>query len=126
MIFLSDPTGDKPTMPQLLSFQGKSKCINMAQEISVQWQIVGTILLDDENGTIMLAIAQQFANNAQDINTEILRRWVQGKGIDCTWHSLLNALSGPCTALAGSVREALKEEETAESKAGMHIMQCMT
>ena len=113
-------------MPELLSFQGKTECFNVAQEIGIQWQVVGTILLDDKNGTIMPAIAEQFGNNVQNINTEILRRWVQGKGTDCTWHVLLDALGGPCRALAESMQEGLavdSEKEATNSEPGKHIMQ---
>ena len=109
-------------MPQLLSFQGKTKCFNVAEEIGVQWQVVGTILLNDENGTIIPAIAQQFSNNAQDINMEVLNRWIEGRGVDCTWQALLGALREPCRALYESMREALTEEAT-DSESGKHIMQ---
>ena len=114
-------TDDKPTMPQLLSFQGKTECFDVAQEIGIQWRVIGTILLDDKNGTIMPAIAQQFANNVQDINMEVLSRWIQRKGIECTWRVLLDALRGPCRALAKNVREALTldpQEAAADSEPG--------
>ena len=124
------PTDDKPTMPQLLSFQGKAEaeCFNVAQEIGIQWQVVGTILLDDKTGTIMPAIAQQFHSNIQDINMEVLRRWLQGRNISCTWRALLDALRGPCRALADSVREGLTvdpEEEATDRELGKHILQCI-
>ena len=112
-------------MPQLFSLQFKTKHINVAEEIGVQCRVVGTILLNDENGAIMPAIAQQFGNNVQNINMEVLSRWLQGKGIDCTWQALLGALRGPCRALAESVREALTEdpeEEATDSEPGKHSM----
>ena len=123
----SHTTGDKPTMPQLLSFQGKTECFNVAQEIGIQWQVVGTILLDDKNGTLMPAITKEFANNAQDINTEVLRRWIQGNGIDCTWRVLLDALKVPCRALSKRVEEALTvdpKEEATDGETGKYIMLC--
>ena len=116
---LSPPTDDRPTMPQLLSFKGKAKRINMAREIGIEWRVVGTVLLDDENGATMPAIAQQFGNNVQDINMEVLSRWLQGKGIDRTWRALLDALREPCRALAESVEEALTVEAT-DGEPGEH------
>ena len=111
-------------MPQLILFKGKTKRINVAREIGIEWWDIGTVLLNDENGTIMPAIAKEFRDNAQDINREVFRRWLQGEGIECTWHALLDALSGPCGALAESVREALTvdpEEEATDGEPGKHM-----
>ena len=117
-------------MTELISFRGKTESINVAQEIGIQWWVVGTALLDDKKGTIMPAIAQQFGNNTLLINMEVLSRWVQGKGIpDCTWRALLGALRGPCRALAESMLEALTvdpEEKATDSEPGKHTMQCVT
>ena len=117
---LSYHADDKATMPELISFQGTTECINVAQEIGIQWWIVGTTLLDDTKGTIMPAIAHQFGNNALLINMEVLSRWIQGKGIpDCTWRALLKALREPCRALAESMREVL----TTDDDQGKYMMQ---
>ena len=73
--------------------------------------MVGTTLLDDKDGTIIPAIAQQYANNVELINMEILRRWIQGKGMsDHTWGALLGVLRVHCFSLAESVEEALAEQ----------------
>ena len=70
--------------------------------------MVGTTLLDDKDGTIIPAIAQQYANNTEFINMEILRRWLQGKGIpDCTWRGLLGVLRVHCVVLAKRIEEVL-------------------
>ena len=74
--------------------------------------MVGTNLLDDKDGTIMPALARQYGNDAELINFEILRRWLQGKGIpDRTWGGLLGVLRVHCVALAENVEEALTAEE---------------
>ena len=110
------PTTDqKPTMPELTGLKGKSERINIAKEIGVQWWVVGTALLDDKNGTVTPAIAQQYGNNAELINMEILTRWINGKGMaDCTWHGLIGVLKEHCTALAESVEEVLTEQEVTD------------
>ena len=101
-------TDQKPTMPELTALQGRTQHINIAQEIGVQWEMVGTTLLDDRNGTIIPAIAQECGNNVERINTEILRRWQHGRGIpDRTWRGLLGVLHVHCTALAEGVEEVL-------------------
>ena len=95
-------------MPQLIGLQGKDKIINIAEAISDQWRVVGIALLNDESGGVVKALAKEFRGNAQDINLEILQRWIQGKGIsDCTWHGLLGVLRVHCGGLAESVEEAL-------------------
>ena len=77
----------------MISFQGKTECINLVQEIGAKWRMVGTTLLDDRKGTIMPAIAKSHGNDADDINVEVLSRWVQGQGIaDRTWRGLLGVL----------------------------------
>ena len=79
--------------------------------------MVGTALLDDRDGTIIPAIAIEYGNNSERINMEILRRWIQGKGIpDCTWRGLLGVLRMHCTSLAVSVEEALTAEEADQGK----------
>ena len=87
--------------------------------IGVKSMMVGTALLEDRDGTIIPAIAQQYVNNSERINMEILRRWIQGKGIpDRTWRGLLGVLRVHCAALAESVEEALTAEEADQGKSG--------
>ena len=106
-------------MPELIGLQGKTECINIAQDIGIHWYMVGTTLLDDKKGTIMPALAQQYGNDAQRINTEVLCRWINGRGIaDVTWHGLLSVLKIHCAALAKSVEEALTTTEAAEVEQG--------
>ena len=91
--------------------------------IGAEWDNVGTALLDDKDGTIIPAIAREHGNNAERINTEILRRWIQGKGIpDRTWKGLLCVLRNVrCISLADSVDEVLTEEEAEQGKPSTHV-----
>lgn len=114
-------------MPELIALQGKRESINIAQKISVHWQMVGTALLDDKDGTIVPAIAQTLSNNVDAINMNILTRWVQGKGIaDCTWHGLLGVLKLHCKALAVSVEEALTVEWDRDTEQGKQLSRSVT
>ena len=106
------PTDQKPTMPELMSLQGRSQHINIVEGIGVKWEMVGTALLDDKHGTIITAIVQESGYNTERINMEILRRWVRGEGIpDCSWRGLLSVLRVHCRALAESMEEVLIAEE---------------
>ena len=103
-------------MPELTAFQGRARRINIAQTISVKWDVVGTTLLDDHNHTIMPALAQQYSNEVMRINMEVLGRWVQGQGMaDCTWRGLLGVLKVHCRDLAKSVEEVLTEQEDTDT-----------
>ena len=107
-------------MPELTALQGRTHHINIAKEISVQWEMVGTTLLDDRRGNDIPAIAEQYGNNAERINMEILRRWLQGKGIpDRTWRGLLGVLKIHCGELAERVEEVLTAEEAQQGKLNM-------
>ena len=98
-------------MTELISLQGRTQHIKIVKGIGVEWTMVGTILLDDKDGTTIPAIAQQYRNNTDLINMEILRRWMGGQGIpDRTWRGLLGVLRVHCLSLAESVEEALTPE----------------
>ena len=104
-------------MPQMTIFQSKSRNIDIVEGIGIKWEKVGTALLDDKDGTIIPAIAEQYSYNVERINMEILRRWVQGKGIpDRTWRGLLGVLKVHCVSLAESVEETLRAEEAERGK----------
>ena len=93
----------------LVCFRGRSRIINVPVEIGTQYFLFGTILLNDRSGVIVPQIAAEFLGNAERINMEILRRWVQGSGVeDRSWGCLLRMLrdSGRA-ALAEEMEEAL-------------------
>lgn len=56
-------TDQKPTMPELISFQGKTEHINIPQQIGLDWRMVGVLLLNDKDGKIVSAIASQYSND---------------------------------------------------------------
>ena len=74
-------------------------------------------MLDDKDYTTVPAIAEQYGNNAQRINMEILGRWLRGEGMsDRSWRGLLGVLRVHCRALADRVEEALMAEEAEQGK----------
>ena len=107
-------------MPELLALEGRAhgQHIDIVKGIGMACTRVGTLLLDDKDGTIVPAIAHQHGNNAELINMDILGRWIRGEGLrDCTWRVLLCVLrKAHCVELAESVEEALTDEEAEQGK----------
>ena len=101
-----------PTLPQLTDFPGKTRHFNIAVEIGTKYHAVGTALLNDESGVIIPVIVSQQKDNAVFINKDILRRWVQGQGVTCSWRRLIQVLGLPCPKLARDIEESLKAEES--------------
>ena len=117
IIMIYPSTDTKPTMPQLIGLQAKDKIINIAEAIGDQWRMVGIALLNDDCGTIVEGIGDEFRGKARNINLEILQRWMRGEGIpNRTWGGLLSVLRVHCVSLAESVEEALTEEEAEQGK----------
>ena len=81
-------------------------------EIGIQYHAVGTTLLKDDRGVIVPAIVAQNNNNVVFINMDILRRWVQGQGVTCSWRRLIEVLGLPCPKLARDIEESLRAEES--------------
>ena len=115
--YLAPHTDAIPTLPLLLCFPGRNRTINVAQEIGVQYQLVGTALLDDTRGTILPGIRAACLAVTDDINIEVLRRWVQGREEgNCSWRSLIGVLrSSSCEALADDIEEAGSAPDTGSS-----------
>ena len=111
--FLTDRT---PILPELTDFPGKTRHFNIAAEIGMQYYMVGITLLNDERGAIVPAIVSEHRGNAEQINMDILSRWVQGKGIyDRTWRGLLGVLRVYCPGLAQDIEETLRGENSDSS-----------
>ena len=99
-------------MSDLTDFPGKTGHFNIATKIGMRFYVVGTALLNDERGAIVLAIMSEHRSNAEQINMDILSRWVQGKGIaDHTWRGLLGVLRVHCPGFAQDIEEALRSEQ---------------
>ena len=98
-------------MPELTDFPGKIRHFNIAVGIGIKYLSFGTGLLNDENGDIVPVIVSEHRGNAEQINMDVLSRWVQGKGIsDCTWRGLLGVLRLHCPGLAQDIEETLRAE----------------
>ena len=90
---LLDGQADRPTLPECVSFQGREKRINIPQEISVKYYKFGLLLLEDDTGAKIRSIAHEHRDNTEQINMEVLRQWINGRGKQpVTWKTLIEVL----------------------------------
>ena len=100
---------ERPDLPKLLSFPGKSKNINIPQEIGTKYRMFGILLLDDKTAAEVTAIVKEHRENAADINLEILRLWIGGKGKPLSWNTLINVLKDiGLGTLASDIQDGLQ------------------
>ena len=99
-------------MPNLLNFPVKSGMhINVPQQIGTNYFSFGVLLLNDETGAEVKAITAQYQHNAQEINLEILRLWIGGKGRSLCWETLTDVLKViGLNALAGDIQDSLQHK----------------
>jgi len=98
-----------PTLPALLSFPGKDgKCINIPKAIGTRYFCFGILLLNDETGTETGAIISDYRDNVEQINFEVLKKWINGKGKPVTWDVLIDILEkSELNSLASDVQDGL-------------------
>ena len=83
-----------PTLPALIRFKTKTKCVNILTEIGSNYEDFGTLLLQDESGAKVAAIVKEHRGNDGSINREIFREWLQGRGAKpVSWRTLVDTLS---------------------------------
>ena len=74
-------------------FQGRERTINIPREIGSNYSQFGILLLNDPNGTRVSNIEYKHRGDAVQINTEILREWVTGRGKKpVSWETLTEVL----------------------------------
>ena len=88
---------DKPTLHALLKFPptcSRQECINIASRIGPTYWKFGIMLLDDDYGHIVDAIAQQQQFDSEQITLKIVQRWlITGGGRQpVTWGTLIQVL----------------------------------
>ena len=103
-------TEDRPTLPQLIVFKTNTGSINILQDIGTHYDVLGTLLLQDNYGTVTQAIKDQYQRDADKINNEILQRWIQGKGRQpVQWSTLIDVLKKiQLSELAKKIEEVLQ------------------
>ena len=82
-----------PTLTECVRFRGRERRINIPQEIGVKYYQFGILLLEDDTGARIHAIAHEHRDNAERINTEVLQQWINGRGKQpVTWKTLIEVL----------------------------------
>ena len=85
-------TDNQATLPELLTFPKKDRRVSIPQEIGVNYQKFGILLLKDNDGRKIDAIIEG-KETVEEINLEILKRWLQGDGLQPgTWRTLIQVL----------------------------------
>ena len=80
-------------MLECIRLHGKERTINIPQEIGTRYCQFGIFLLDDPNGTRTHNIEHKHREDAEKINTEILREWATGRGKKpVSWETLTEVL----------------------------------
>jgi len=92
---------------KLLNFPAKSGNINIPQQIGTKYFMFGVLLLNDETGAVVNALVTQYRDNAEQINSEILRLWIGGKGKPLGWDMLIDVLKAiGLNALANDIQHS--------------------
>ena len=80
-------------MRELIRFQGRNKTINIPQRICTKWYDFGIFLLSDDSGAKVCNIAETNRDKPEEINRDILAKWIQGQGLlPVTWETLVGVL----------------------------------
>ena len=87
--------GTKPTLPELLKFTcTDGRVVSIPVQIAAKYVQFGAFLLDDRDGSTVENMAHKHPNNLEQINTEILREWLNGSGKQpVTWATLVEVLN---------------------------------
>ncbi|CAI7988819.1 hypothetical protein GBAR_LOCUS57, partial [Geodia barretti] len=106
----SPPTrmNERPTLPELLSFPTHSGAIDITSKVGMKYMKLGTLLLEDNDGSIMPTIEFECTGCIQ-ITIEVLSRWLRGKGKQpVTWRTLTDSLKSiGLSPLASSIEHSL-------------------
>ena len=102
---------ERPKLTKLLCFPGKGGAkINIPQRIGTKYSQFGVQLLNDEIGGETDRVIAKCREDAEQINFEILKLWVQGKGKPLSWDVLIHVLVDVgLGTLAGDIKDGLPE-----------------
>ena len=103
-------TPDIPTVLECTRFRGRKRTINIPREIGTNYYYFGLHLLDDPNRTRVHKLELEYRQNAERINTEILREWATGRGKKpVNWKILIEVLHDiELGALASEIEDVKK------------------
>ena len=102
---------DRPTLPTLRDFPGKGRSIDIAAQIGTDYSMLGTLILEDNNGKKVDNIKKAKLGDPVDTAVAILKMWVEGKGkTPVTWQTLVTCLRKTgLNVLADDIETVLSE-----------------
>ena len=96
----------------------QSKFIDIAEEIGVDYELFGTLLLEDNNGNKIEIIKESECGDVLRIVAKILQQWLKGKGSrPVTWHTLIQCMrESKLNVLSDHMERSLsKQDESLDS-----------
>ncbi|CAI8020132.1 hypothetical protein GBAR_LOCUS12047, partial [Geodia barretti] len=78
-------SAEKPNLPQLLE-------VDLHSRVAPKIKVFGTFLLQDDLGNKMEIIRKRVREDPEEMAMEVLREWLQGKGVEVSWESLIATL----------------------------------
>ena len=94
----------------LIDFPGSKGSINIPERIGPNYLMFGITLLDDSKGDKVESIVRQHREDSLNINIQILKEWIRGRGRRCTWDNLIYALRLHCGTLADEIEKVRKHD----------------
>ena len=85
--FTSSPSvsSDYPDVLELLKLE-------IPQRVGKKCELFGIALLDDKTGVKMETIVEDCRGATEKIVLTVLRKWIQGNGVEMSWESLVKTL----------------------------------
>ena len=111
-------SGGHPTLMSLRSFKKKDgKRMDIVRRVATDYQLFGTLILQDEDGSIVDTMVQTRQRNPVEISNDILRRWLAGRGVrPNTWETLVTYLREVgLNAVSDDIEEAYSDEPEPET-----------
>ena len=87
--------GCTPTLMELTCFPlpNEPHPVDLTERIGTLYRKFGIQILEDKGGECMSAIENECMRNAEDINFQVLKLWLRGKGREpVTWDTLVSVL----------------------------------
>ena len=102
--------GTKLTLPELVEYTcTDGTIVKMPLELATDYVQFGTFLLDGRHISTVNIMAHKYHYNAEQINTEILQEWLNGRGKQpVTWATLVSVLKYVELSSLGDDIEAVK------------------
>ena len=93
MYHFSPSAADKPTILALVDMNKDGASLRIIDTIAGRNNTeFGLHLLDDHNGHIVSTIKKNKNNDCREVTMEILRRWIDAGGSNCTYKFLIDCL----------------------------------